>query len=89
MKLLTKENEGVIKKWVEEKTPGLRCFCCGHRKWSIQQNPALTVLVDTNSGRIHYMDGYPMIGLTCDYCAHILWFSAPLMGLKAKDPTEK
>lgn len=89
MKLLTKEDEEKIKKWIEEKAPKLRCFCCGYGKWGIQSSPAMTVMIDTNSGRIHYMDGYPMIGLICDFCAHILWFSAPLIGLKAQDPTEK
>ena len=89
MKLSTKEDEEKIKKWIEEKAPKVKCFCCGLGKWTIASNPAMTIMYDTNSGRIHYMDGYPMIGLICENCAHIVWFSAPMMGLKPKDPTKK
>lgn len=88
MKLLTREDEEKIKKWLEEKTPNLRCFCCGYGGWTLGESAAMTVMIDTNSGRIHYMEGYPMIGLICQNCAHIEWFSAVLMGLKPKEVTK-
>jgi hypothetical protein len=88
MKLLTEEDEEKIKKWIMKKAPNLKCFCCGYAKWRLGESAAMTIMIDTNSGRIHYMEGYPMIGLICQNCAHIEWFSAILMGLKPKVVTE-
>lgn len=89
MELLTNEDKEKIKKWIEDKAIKMSCFCCGCGKWNILQSPAITVMIDINSGRIHYMHGYPIIGLICDNCALITWFSAPAIGLKPKELTKK
>jgi hypothetical protein len=80
---LTAEDQDKIKKWLETKTSsGLRCFVCGNQRWSIANPAAMTVSIDVHTGRIQYMAGYPLIGLICDNCAHMLWFNAAVMGLK-------
>ena len=80
---LTSEDQEKIKKWLEQKSSsGLRCFVCGHQRWSIGNLAAMTVSVDTQTGRMHYMQGYPLVALLCDNCAHTIWFNANLIGLK-------
>lgn len=83
---LTEQDKEKVKQWIEAHAPKLRCFCCGNQQWKMASIAAMTVMCDTHTGRIHYMDGYPMIGLICSSCAHIVWFSAPLIGLKPQPP---
>lgn len=78
----TPADEAKVKKWMDEKvSSGLRCFACGSMNWAIQSPPAMTVSIDLHTGRVHYMEGYAMIGLMCSHCAHIIWFNAITMGL--------
>lgn len=84
---LNAEDQQRIREWLESRLfPGFRCFLCGDSRWAMQPKAAMTVMYDTHTGRINYMDGYPMIGLICGRCAHIEWFSAPMMGLQPIPP---
>lgn len=90
---LTQQEMERAKEWIDSHAPKLRCFCCGNGRWQVANKAAMTVMCDTHTGRVHYMEGYPMIALICANCAHIVWFSAPMMGLKpelgeAKAPTQ-
>lgn len=84
--IFTEEDKRKIESWIKERCPQLQCFCCGSQRWELQDRAAMTVMFDVHSGRIHYMDGYPLVGLICKYCAYVSWFSAPMIGLK---PTVK
>lgn len=78
----TEAEKAKIQAWVGERAPGLRCFCCGSQKWTLLPGAALPVRYNTTSGRIHYMDGFPLVGLMCDHCAHVEWFGPGPMGVK-------
>ncbi len=78
---LTDSDQEKIRKWLESKAgQSVRCFVCGGNQWSLTPSGSLVVGYDIHSGRIHYMDGYPMLGLICGNCGHIVWFSAVVMG---------
>jgi len=82
---LTAEDQDKIKKWLEQKaSSGLRCFVCGSQRWTIASPAAMTVSVDIHTNRVHYMQGFPLIGLICENCANTLWFNANMMGLRPK-----
>lgn len=83
---LNQDDKKMIQQWVETHAPQLRCFCCGGQQWEMGLQAGMTVMYDTHTGRIHYMDGYPMVALVCKNCAHIVWFSAPLIGLSPQPP---
>lgn len=85
--ILDSNEEEKIKKWLEKRvSSGLRCFVCGQQQWGIGNLAAMTSSIDLKTGRIHYMQGYPMIPLTCNNCAHTIFFSANMMGLSAQAP---
>ena len=80
---ITEEDRQKIIKWIQAKaSPGLRCFVCGDGKMAIDSVAAMTVSIDVHTGRIDYMNGYPMIPLICPNCAHTIWFNTNIMGLK-------
>lgn len=80
--IFTEEDKRKIDNWLKERCPQLRCFCCGSQNWEIQDRAAMTVIFDIHSGRINYMDGYPLVGLICEHCAYVSLFSASMIGLK-------
>jgi hypothetical protein len=80
---LTQADQDKVKKWLEQKaSSGLRCFVCGNQRWGIGEFAAMTVGIDTHTSRIHYMQGYPLVALICEYCAHTVWFNANVIGLR-------
>ena len=77
-----------ILQWMKERTSsGLRCFVCGLNQWTLLEMAAMTLLCEARTGRIHYMDGFPLVGLMCPNCGHIIWFSAAAIGLRP-EPVE-
>lgn len=85
--ILTKEHQEAFRKWLEARaSSGLRCFVCGNQNWTIGDVAAMTSSIDVDSGRIHYMRGFPLIALICGSCAHTVWFNANMIGIKPKEP---
>jgi len=79
---LTEDDLTTIRQWLQSRLKGgLRCFVCGSTESSVLPSVAMTSMFDIRTGRIHYMDGYPLIGLQCTTCANVIWFSAITMGL--------
>ena len=84
---LTESDQETIKQWIESRVgASVRCFICGRNQWSLSSG-SLVVGYDVHTGRIHYMDGIPMVGLICNNCGHVVWFSALMMGLQP-EPAE-
>lgn len=83
MQQFTTDDQEKIREWLTARIgDNIRCFLCGGNQWSLSPSAAMTSTCDTHTGRIHYMDGYPLVGLVCTGCAHVVWFSAPVMGLQ-------
>lgn len=82
---LTEEEQAKVRQWLKERTPHLRCFCCGAGGWTVNPRVAMSSLWNPRSGRINYMEGYPVVVLQCDQCGHVLLFSAIAMGLKPEE----
>ena len=81
----SEDEQRIIRDWIGKHTSGgIRCFICGLHQWTVLPSAAMTITADTQTGRIHYMEGYPLVGLTCNNCAHIIWLSAAAMGLRPK-----
>ncbi len=76
---LTEGDQERVRQWLQSRTLGsIRCFICGRNQWSLTSG-SLSVGYDVQTGRIHYMDGVPMVGLVCTDCGHIVWFSTNIM----------
>ncbi len=83
MQQFTTDDQEKIRQWLAARIgENMRCFLCGSNQWSLLPAAAMTSMFDTHTGRIHYMDGYPLVGLVCTGCAHVVWFSAPVIGLQ-------
>lgn len=86
---LTQDDQAKIRNWLTSHAfGGIRCSVCGQQNWTIMNVAAMTGSIDLNTSRINHLSGFPMIGITCNNCAHIEWFSAPAMGFKPKTPEE-
>ena len=85
---LTEADTQHVLQWLNKQAPEapLRCFVCGLGAWTILPFGNMPVGYDVHSGRINYMVGTPMIGLACNNCGHIEWFSANVIGLQPIPP---
>lgn len=57
------------------------CPFCGQRNFEIGSLLTVTSSMEPTTGRIHYMHGYPLVSIFCNYCAHVMWFSAMAVGV--------
>jgi hypothetical protein len=82
---ITGEHQEQVKAWLEKRaSSGLRCFVCGNQNWVLGELAAMTASIDLQTSRIHYMQGYALVPLICNVCAHTIWFNATRMGLQPK-----
>ena len=88
MNLLEKDQQN-IKQWIQEKCGAMKCFCCGSGKWQILPFSAITLGFDVHSTRFYYHQGIPQIGVRCNYCGHIVWFSTAILGFQPDKPKEE
>ncbi len=87
---LTQDDQAKIRNWLTTHASfnGMRCSICGQQNWSIMNVAAMTNSIDLTNSRVNHLGGFPMIGITCNNCSHIEWFSAPAMGFKPRTPEE-
>lgn len=81
---LTRTQQTLALDWIRRKARLAilpECTLCGGRNWTIADVVLTTNLIDPATRRINYMDGAPLIALTCANCGHILLFSATQMGV--------
>jgi len=74
--------------WIQSKCGAMRCICCGTHQWAILETASLPIGYDLKTTRFFYHQGIPQVALACQNCAHVVYFSANMMGLKADDPVE-
>jgi hypothetical protein len=78
----TQEEQQQIQSWITERVgPVMRCFMCGSGMWGTPDDAVIPVFFETSTGRIHYMDGIPVLPFLCQNCGHTVFFSTGVMGL--------
>ena len=79
MALSASEKERVID-WIRSHCAQLRCGCDA-MGWNLEPELAFSLMADSQSGRINYLSGYPLVVLTCDNCGRTLFFNAIKLGV--------
>jgi hypothetical protein len=78
---MTPEEFQKAKNWLVGKAPEGKCVMCGTDRWTITTailNPPL-LFPDQNFRAVS--PTFPLIGIICDNCAHVEFFSAVIMGI--------
>jgi hypothetical protein len=85
----TQEDNQKIQSWMTSHVGQImRCFMCGAGQWALHTDAVLLVNFDTTTGRVHYMDGVPLVPFVCTSCGHAVFFSTMMMGLIPEPPPE-
>ena len=79
------EDARIVQAWITKKCGQLQCFCCGLSKWQLSAT-TLMIGYDARTTQIYYSQGVPSVTLACENCAHLVSFSAIIMGLKHNEP---
>ena len=71
-----------IQEWLSSHAPELACPVCRGRSFNVTEDQlAMTNSIQDKNGRVNYLSGFPLVVLTCQDCAHVLFFSAKQVGL--------
>ncbi len=84
--ILTEADKKQVVEWLNKKCPQMRCVCCGVGKWAVLEVSTLPIGIDLHTTRFHYHAGLPQVGILCQECGHILYFSANALGFKPDPP---
>ncbi|MDH5184339.1 MAG: zinc ribbon domain-containing protein [Gammaproteobacteria bacterium] len=83
---ISKDDQKLIAKWIQEKCGQLRCTCCGHSNWQILELAALPIGIDLRTTRFYYSQGVPQINVVCTNCGYTLLFNPSVMGIEPNKP---
>ena len=69
-----------VKQWMSSHAPMLRCPVCTRQNFSVDESSlAVTNTLHEKNGHVDYLTGFPLVVLTCQDCAYVLFFSAKQM----------
>lgn len=77
-----------IADWIQSKCGQLRCVCCGTARWTLLDFSTLPIGIDLHTTRFHYHAGLPQVTIACEHCAHLVSFSAAMIGFKPDEPVD-
>jgi len=83
---LNEEDKKKILDWINTKCGAMRCMCCGHGNWQLQENASIFLIIDVHTTRFFYHSGTPAVSLICAHCGHLVFFSTFVMGFKPDAP---
>jgi len=71
-----------VQQWLTSHAPTLHCPICSGQSFSVEENSlAVTNCLHEKAGPTDYLSGFPLVVLSCQNCAHIMFFSAKQMGV--------
>ena len=69
-----------VEQWLGSRAPSLQCPACGLRNFSVGNILAMTNSLQ-DGGHVDYVSGFPLVVVTCQNCAHVMFFAAKQMEL--------
>ena len=82
---LTDDEKKLFEKWVLERSPKLKCPCCGKSNFTVGEHLVSPPTVGRDGVQLGGV-AYPNAMLICTNCAHTLFFNAVVIGLDATRP---
>ena len=81
---MTHDQKRSLRRWVQERVPGLTCPACGKADYHVCPDVVVCHRVEVAADRpasLNARSGVPLVALTCTFCAHVLFFNAATIGL--------
>jgi len=71
-----------VQEWLTSRAQALQCPICSGRSFNVEENAlAVTNCLHEKGGNTDYINGFPLVVLSCQTCAHVMFFSAKQMGV--------
>lgn len=70
-----------VEQWLHSRSPSVRCPCCGERNFEVGNILAMTNSIQDDTGRVNYLNGFPLVVVMCHNCAYVMFFAAKQMGM--------
>lgn len=69
--------------WLQQKGRGRAFACpwCASNNWAPSNELAFPVTIDSQTTRVNYLEGIPMVAVVCNECSYIMLFNAAKIGV--------